>query len=130
MVNDPIGDLVARFRNVAVLKKESLELPYSKFVGSVADVLKETGYLTGVRKFKNGSKLMLHLDIAYGDGGQSLFNRIYQLSKPGRRVYRSSKDLSKLTREGVVIISTSRGVISGKQANQKSLGGEVLFTLE
>lgn len=130
MVNDAIGDLIARFLNTAVLKKESFELPYSKFVEATAAVLKETGYLTGVRKFKESGKNRLHLDLAYGDSQQPLFNRIYRFSKPGRRVYRSSKDLSELARDGVVIVSTSRGVVSGKTAGQKSLGGEVLFILK
>ena len=130
MVNDPIGDFIARFRNAAAVKEASLELPYSRFVETVAGVLKETGYLSQVKKFKEGSRIKLHLDLAYGENQQPLFNRIDHLSKPGRRIYRGSDQLRKLSREGVVIVSTSRGVLSGKEAHRKSLGGEVLCILK
>ena len=126
MVNDAISDFIARFRNAALVGRASLELPFSRQVERVARVFKDGNYLKGVKKFKAGQSERLHLDINYDEAGRPLFNRILRVSKPGRRVYRNCQGLKKFLKQGVTIVSTSRGVLSAREAHEKSLGGEII----
>lgn len=126
MVNDSVSDFLARLNNAALVGRPSLELPYSCQVERVAQVFKDSNYLKAVKKFKSAKSERLHLDINYNEEGRPLFNRILRVSKPGRRVYRNRKGLKRFLKEGLTVVSTSRGVISARSAFEKSLGGEII----
>lgn len=121
MINDPISDLLARVRNAALAGRRDVSAPYSKLKHSVADVLKKEGYLEDVKKVDG--KLALTLTFKRR---KPLITGIRGISRPGLRVYRKAGLLPKpLGNEGISIVSTSQGVMSGKDARKKGLGGEV-----
>lgn len=125
---DLLSNMLSAVRNASMVRKESLEVLYSKECESVAKVLKDKGYLTEVKKFKpKGKKFhMLRVDIAY-DTNKPKFEAVKRVSKPGRRVYKKGTEIRPvLNGFGTLIVSTSRGVMAGDEAKKKKLGGEVL----
>lgn len=123
-MTDPIADMFTRIRNAAALKRTTVEVPHSKLKESVAKVLKAEGYLSAVSTDKAGRLLTLELTT---DGDRIKLEGIDRSSKPGRRLYLGAGDLPKV-REGigVAIVSTSRGVMTAKEARKKKLGGELM----
>ena len=128
MVNDSIGDLLTQIRNANAIKKEYIELPTSKVVESVCKLLKEYGFITDFKRFKDKSNpyKSLRVDLRYSKSGLPVVFALKRISKPGQRIYKGWQGLpvSKGGR-GLVIVSTSRGVMSSLEAKKKNLGGEV-----
>lgn len=128
MISDPIGDMLTRIRNAQAVGKADVELPYSKIKENIALVLKQERFIKDFKKFKKeGKKLhMLSLVLSYEDDKPKI-SVVRRVSKPGERVYLGNKDIkSVLGGFGISLISTSRGVMSGRDAKKKSLGGEVI----
>lgn len=119
-MTDPIADMFTRLRNAALVEKEEVVVPYSKFKEEIARVLKNEGYLSQVRKFKEkgGSHSFLAL-------GEPKIEKIKRLSKPGQRWYVSTDEIESPL-AGIRIISTSQGVMTHHQARRRKLGGELL----
>ena len=132
MMTDPIADMLTRIRNAVRIERQKVEMPSSKVKRGMADVLKREGYIwdwTEVAHEQHQGK-QLQIELKYGPNGERLIQTIRRISKPGRRVYsRSTKLRPVLNGLGISIISTSRGVISDREARQKKLGGEVLCEL-
>ena len=127
MMTDPIADMLTRIRNAVSVERPHVELPASKVKRGLAEVLKREGYIWDFDEIEAKPVQQLKLDLKYGPNGERVIQRIRRISKPGRRVYRKARDLKPvLNGLGITIISTSRGVVSDREARQRNLGGEVL----
>ena len=126
-MTDPISDMLTRIRNAVRVERPHVDMPLSKVKRGVADVLKREGYIWDWAEVESDPVSQLRIDLKYGPNGDRVIQKIRRISKPGRRVYSKAKDLRPvLNGLGITIISTSRGVISDREARQRNLGGEVL----
>ena len=129
MLTDPIADMLTRIRNAVRVERPIVDVPLSKVKRGLAEVLKREGYIWDWREEGADGEPQKHLriDLKYGPNGERVIRHIKRVSKPGRRVYSRSADLRPILNGlGISIISTSRGVISDREARQRNLGGEVL----
>ena len=127
MMTDPIADMLTRIRNAARVERPHVELPTSKVKQGLAEVLKREGYIWDWEEIESKPSNLIRLHLKYGPNGEQVIQRIRRISKPGRRVYSGATKLKPvLNGLGISIISTSRGVISDREARQRKLGGEVL----
>lgn len=125
---DRISNMISSIKNGSMATKDFIEVPYSKECEDIAKVLEQTGFLEGVKVFKKEKSFvkMIHLGLAKEDGKIKL-TEAKRVSKPGRRIYKGAKELRPVLQGlGVLVISTSRGVMSGNEARKKKLGGEIL----
>jgi small subunit ribosomal protein S8 len=132
MMTDPLADMLTRIRNAVRVEHPTVELPVSKVKCGVAEVLKREGYIWDWHEADEEGlpSKQLHIDLKYGPNGERVIRHIRRVSKPGRRVYARADNLKPvLNGLGISIISTSRGVISDREARQRKLGGEVLCEL-
>ena len=130
MMTDPIADMLTRIRNAVRVERAHVEMPLSKVKRGLAEVLKREGYIWDWSEVEAQPAPRLRLELKYGPNGERLIRHIKRVSKPGLRVYRGATDLRPILNGlGISIISTSRGVISDREARQRKLGGEVLCEL-
>ncbi len=132
MMTDPIADMLTRIRNAVRIERALVNMPLSKVKRGVAEVLKREGYIWDWHEEEVEGSPGKHLciDLKYGPNGERVIRHIKRVSKPGRRVYSRANSLRPILNGlGISIISTSRGVISDREARQKNLGGEVLCEL-
>ncbi len=126
---DPIADLLTRIRNAVMVGKNEITVPSSKIKVVVAKELKKAGYVTAVKVESAKPRDILVVTIN-NPGENSTINEIKRLSKPGRRVYVSADEIPKVkSGRGVVLVSTSRGVVTGVEAKKQRLGGELLLSV-
>lgn len=124
---DPIADLLTRIRNAKMVGKTEIRVPSSKMKQVVAEQLKKAGYLTAVKVEAAKPRDILVVTINK-PGENSTINEITRMSKPGRRMYVKSTDIPKIkSGRGLVLVSTSQGVITGQEATKLKLGGELLL---
>jgi small subunit ribosomal protein S8 len=127
MMTDPIADMLTRVRNAVRIERPHVEMPSSKVKRGVAEVLKREGYIWDFQVEQQEPVEQLRLELKYGPNGERVIRHIKRISRPGRRVYSKAKDLRPvLNGLGISVISTSRGVISDREARQRNVGGEVL----
>ena len=127
MMTDPIADMLTRIRNAVRVERPNVDLPLSKVKRGLADVLKREGYIWDWEEVAADPAGQLRLHLKYGPNGERVIRHIRRVSKPGRRVYSGATKLKPvLNGLGIFILSTSRGVISDREARQRHLGGEVL----
>ena len=127
MMTDPIADMLTRIRNAVRIERPQVEMPNSKVKLGVAEVLKREGYIWDFQEVPAAPTNHLRLELKYGPNGERVIRHIKRISKPGRRVYSKAKDLPPILNGlGISVISTSRGVISDREARQRNVGGEVL----
>lgn len=127
MMTDPIADMLTRIRNGTRVEKFYVDVPASKVKRGVAEVLKREGYIWKWEEVEAEPTGLLRLYLKYGPNGEQVIRHIKRVSKPGRRVYSHAKDLRPiLDGLGIRVVSTSRGVISDREARQRNIGGEVL----
>jgi len=127
MMTDPIADMLTRIRNAVRVERPHVEMPLSKVKRGLAEVLKREGYIWDWEEVEGRPSHQLRVHLKYGPNGERVIRRIRRISKPGRRVYSGATELKPvLGGLGICIISTSRGVISDREARQRKLGGEVL----
>jgi small subunit ribosomal protein S8 len=126
-INDPIGDLISRLRNSQLRRHSTMTTPASKLRGWVLDVLASEGYIRGYSRVeKEGEKPHFEVELKYFDGAP-VISKITRVSKPGRRVYSSVRDLPNVRNGlGISILSTPKGVMSDTAARDANVGGEVL----
>jgi small subunit ribosomal protein S8 len=130
MMTDPIADMLTRIRNAVRVEKPHVTMGLSKVKRGLAEVLKREGYIWDWREVEGEPMPQLHLELKYGPNGERVIRHLKRVSKPGCRVYKGSSELRPvLNGMGISIISTSRGVISDREARQRNLGGEVLCEL-
>jgi small subunit ribosomal protein S8 len=127
MVNDPIGDMLTRIRNANQALHETVAMPTSRMKREIARIMAEEGYVDGYRVAKGDAFDVLEVRLRYGPNRERVISGLKRVSKPGRRIYakrdRPHKVLGGL---GVAILSTSSGVMTGRQAQERGVGGEVL----
>ena len=127
-MTDPIADMLTRLRNANQAFHDDVSMPYSKLKQGVAEILRQEGYITSfdVQEAEGPGKLLV-ITLKYGRNRERSIAGVRRISKPGLRVYAKSTGLPKvLGGLGVAIISTSQGLLTDRQANQKGVGGEVL----
>ena len=130
MMTDPIADMLTRIRNAVRVERPHVTMPLSKVKRGLAEVLKREGYIWSWEEVESQPARELKIELKYGPNGERVIRHIRRVSKPGRRVYRRADGLRPvLNGLGISIISTSRGVISDREARQRKLGGEVLCEL-
>jgi len=123
---DPIADMCTRIRNASSVNKNEVSLPYSKIKESVAQILVDNGFLMSISVDEKVKHKQLHITI-FPESGSPAFTEIARLSKPGRRVYNKSDQIPAVKRgRGIVIISTSKGMMTGQDAKNNKLGGELI----
>jgi small subunit ribosomal protein S8 len=124
MFNDPIADLLTRIRNANTARKGVVVMPYSKLKEQVANILKDNGFVESLKVTTDGG--FRSLEIGLSPDPETITSLI-RVSKPGRRVYTSVKDIPLvLGGRGLVIVSTSSGVMTGREARKQGLGGELI----
>jgi len=124
MFNDSIADLLTRIRNANTARKSRVVMPYSKLKEQVAGILKDSGFVRDVKVTAAGGFKSLEIDLS---SDPEAITSLVRVSKPGRRVYTSAKDIPLvLGGRGLVILSTSGGVMTGREARHKGLGGELI----
>ncbi len=127
MMTDPIADMLTRIRNAVRVERPHVDMPFSKVKSGLADVLKREGYIWDWSEVEATPAKHLRIELKYGPNGERVIQRIRRVSKPGRRIYSKARDLRPvLDGLGISILSTSRGVVSDREARQRNLGGEVL----
>ncbi len=128
-VTDSIADYITRIRNAGNAKNTTTDIPYSKLKENVSKVLVEKGYIKDFTVITSEQFPFIRVQLKYTDDGSPAIKEITRVSKPGRRVYKG-KDLKKyLGGLGLFIISTSKGVVTDKEAREQGIGGEVLFRI-
>lgn len=124
---DPIADMLTRVRNALSVKHQTVEMPASKIKKAIADVLVSEGYIQDVKVLEHGAKKTMKITLKYGPNNEKVVQGIKRISKPGLRVFSNALELPKvLNGLGIAIISTSKGVMSDKQARSQNIGGEVI----
>ena len=126
-MTDPIADMLTRIRNAMRVERPEVDMPISGVKQGLAEVLEREGYIWDWQEVEGQPVKRLRLDLKYGPNGEQVIQKIRRISKPGRRVYRKAKELKPVLHGlGIRIISTSRGVLSDREARQRGVGGEVL----
>jgi small subunit ribosomal protein S8 len=129
-LNDPLGDMIARIHNAQMRKKPKVSSPASRLRVSVLDVLKSEGYIRGYASVEHtDGRRELDIELKYFDGAP-VIREISRVSKPGRRVYASVRNLPRINNGlGVAIVSTPKGVMADHDARDANVGGEILCTV-
>jgi small subunit ribosomal protein S8 len=147
MMTDPVADMLTRIRNANRIERPAVDMPFTNLKSAIAQVLKDEGfvldYQTGLmvtdeqghtdfqaQAKPTGPKAVLRVYLKYGPEGEKVLRQVDRASRPGRRLYRKYKDLKPvLDGLGIAILSTSRGVLSDRQARAQRVGGELLCTI-
>ncbi len=126
-MTDPIADMLTRIRNAISAKHSRVDIPGSKLKMEIARILKEEGYINNFVSKATGAKFTIRIFLRYDTKGTSSITHLERVSKPGRRVYVGAMEIPRvLGGYGVNIVSTSKGLMSGKRARKEKMGGEIL----
>src|SRR5256714_3201480 len=129
-MTDPIADMLTRVRSAVQAKHQKVDMPASQLKVEIARILKEEGYISQYKTSDEGGKNFLTLFLKYGPKGEKVISNIERISRPGCRVYVSKTKISKvLGGLGINILTTSHGVMTGKQARRQGFGGELLCNI-
>ena len=127
VVTDPIADMLTRIRNANAMRYKEVEVPASRIKLEIARILKEEEYISDVKIKKDKVQDVMVLNLKYGEKKERVITGLKRISKPGLRVYAKVEELPRvLNGLGIAIISTSKGIMTDKEARKESLGGEVL----
>lgn len=126
-MTDPIADLLTRIRNANVARHDQLEVPASNLKKEIVDILKREGFIRDFEYIEDSKQGVLRLFLKYGQDNERVITGIKKISKPGLRVYvKADERLCVLNGLGIAVVSTSKGVLTDKEARQQAVGGEVL----
>ncbi|MDR3263328.1 MAG: 30S ribosomal protein S8 [Clostridiales bacterium] len=126
-ITDPIADMLTRIRNALLAKHETVLIPLSIMKKSIAEILLKEGYISGIEEVGEGIQTYIKLTLKYGQKNRPAITGIKRISKPGLRIYSGYDKLPKvLNGMGIAVVSTSKGIITDKQARAEKIGGEVL----
>ena len=126
-MTDPIADMLTRIRNANTVGHETVEIPASKMKKAIAEILKEEGYITDFDVIEDDKQGMIKVTMKYGANKERVISGIKKISKPGLKVYAKANEVPKvLGGLGIAIISTSKGIVSDKEARKLGVGGEVI----
>ena len=125
-MTDPIADMLTRIRNAMAVKKPEVILPFSKVKFNIAKLLEKENYVGQVEKLKIGQFDQIKIVLKYQDG-HPVIKHIKRISKPGQKIYIGSQEIPRvLNGYGLAVLSTSKGILTGKQAHQENIGGELM----
>ena len=126
-ITDPIADMLTRIRNANASKHESVEIPASNMKKQIAQILVDEGYIKSYNIIDDGKQVIIKVLLKYGPNKSLVIRGIKRVSKPGLRIYVGSEEIPKVMRGlGVAIVSTSKGVMTDREARKANVGGEVL----
>lgn len=127
MVNDPIGDMLARLHNAAMVRHPQVVMPASKIRVAIARILKDEGFVDKLEVTRDRTQPLLKVWLRYDEARLPVLSGARRVSKPGRRVYAGRRDIPWVKQGlGVAIVSTTKGVMTGARAKKEGLGGEIL----
>jgi small subunit ribosomal protein S8 len=127
MTSDPIADMLTRVRNAIVARHPKVDVPASKLKGEIARILKEEGYIANYKVAEEGVKKVIKIYLKYGPNNSPVITKIERISRPGCRVYVGQSDIPRVQGGlGINILTTPRGVMTGRHAHKEGVGGEVL----
>lgn len=126
-LTDPIADMLTRIRNVIMVKKREVNIPFSRIKVEIAKILKEEGYIKNFKVVDDNKQGILNVSLKYNEEGESVITGLKKISKPGCRIYCKKDSIPKvLNGLGIVILSTSKGTATGKRCQEIGEGGEIL----
>ena len=126
-ITDPIADLLTRIRNANSAKHETVDIPASNMKKAIAKILLDEGYIKGYQVIDDSKQGIIRVTLKYGENKQKVITGLKRVSKPGLRVYASNENLPKVLKGlGIAIISTSKGIMTDKEARKLGVGGEVI----
>mgnify|MGYP003474263273 CR=1 FL=1 len=126
-ISDTIADMLTRIRNASAAKHDSVDVPASNVKKAIAQILLDEGYITSFQVEEDGKQGVIHITLKYGRNKSQVINGIRRVSKRGLRIYTNVEDMPKVMKGlGIAILSTSKGIMTDKQARKANVGGEVL----
>ncbi|MBM6923931.1 30S ribosomal protein S8 [Hydrogenoanaerobacterium saccharovorans] len=126
-ITDSIADMLTRIRNAGAAKHETVDVPASKMKKAIAQILLDEGYIKSFQLIEDGKQGIIRIVLKYGENKTSVISGLRRVSKPGLRIYTNCEDMPKVMKGlGIAIVSTSKGVMTDKQARKENVGGEVL----
>lgn len=126
-MTDPIADMLTRIRNANVVKHETVDVPASNMKKELSRILLEEGFIRGYDVIEDGKQGIIRIQLKYGQMSERVITGLKRISKPGMRVYAANQEIPKvLNGLGISIISTSKGILTDKQARKENVGGEVI----
>jgi len=126
-VSDPIADMLTKIRNASSVGHEVVDIPSSRMKWEIINILKDEGYIKNCKKIANGSFDNIRVFLKYDDAERSVIHGIEKISTPGRRVYSGYREMPRIFNGyGTVIVSTSKGVVTGRHAKANQMGGELI----
>lgn len=127
VMSDPIADMLTRIRNANLVRHESVEMPASNVKRQIAEILKREGFIRDAEYIEDNKQGMIRIFLKYGPNNERVITGLKRISKPGLRVYTKANEIPRvLGGLGIAIISTSKGIVTDKEARQSKNGGEVL----
>lgn len=126
-ITDTIADMLTRIRNASSAKHDSVDVPASKVKKAIAQILLDEGYINSFTVEEDGKQGVIHITLKYGQNKSQAISGIRRISKPGLRIYTNVEDMPKVMKGlGIAILSTSKGIMTDKDARKANVGGEVL----
>ena len=126
-ITDPIADMLTRIRNANSAKHDTVDIPASKMKKAIAQILVDEGYIKAYKIIDDDKQGVIRVTLKYGEGKSQVITGLRRLSKPGLRIYSNVEDMPKVMKGlGVAIISTSKGIMTDREARKQNVGGEVL----
>ena len=126
-ITDSIADLLTRIRNASSAKHETVDIPASNMKKAIMQILVDEGYVKSFTVIEDGKQDMIRATLKYGEGKTPVITGLRRVSKPGLRIYSSVEDMPKVLKGlGIAIVSTSKGVMTGREARKENVGGEIL----
>ncbi len=126
-ITDPIADMLTRIRNANTAKHETVDIPASNMKKAIAEILNNEGYIKGYQIIEDGKQGVIRVTLKYGANKEKVISGIKRVSKPGLRMYAPADELPRVLKGlGIAIISTSKGIMTDKEARKQHIGGEVL----
>ena len=126
-MSDVIADMLTRIRNASNAKHDTVDVPASNMKKAIADILLDEGYIKGVQVIEDGKQGVIRITLKYEAGKQKSIHGIRRVSKPGLRIYSNYEDMPRVMNGlGIAIVSTSKGIMTDKQARKANVGGEIL----
>ena len=126
-ITDTIADMLTRIRNASAAKHDSVDVPASKVKKAIAQILLDEGYISSFTVIEDGKQGVIHIVLKYGPNKAQTITGIRRVSKPGLRIYTNVEDMPKVLKGlGIAIVSTSKGVMTDRQARKENVGGEIL----
>ena len=126
-ITDTIADMLTRIRNAAAAKHDSVAIPASNVKKAIAQILLDEGYIQSFTVEEDGKQGVIHITLKYGQNKSQIITGIRRVSKPGLRIYTNVEDMPRVMKGlGIAILSTSKGIMTDKQARKANVGGEIL----